>query len=247
VPVRLANGGDAVLKVNFPEPESEHEADALDAWDGRGAARLLARNDACRALLVERCRPGTSLWGVDEEEAAEIAAGVLLRIWRPASPGHRFRPLGSEALRWAEELPVRWRELGRAFERSLLDEAVAFLREAVAAPGEPVLLHQDLHGGNILRAEREPWLAIDPKPLFGEREFDTASLLRDRRDELVRDPDPSRRMRRRLDFLSERLGLDRERMRGWGIAHALAWGFDGNRVLPSHVACARLLADTRAS
>lgn len=99
-----------------------------------------------------------------------------------------------------------------------------------------MLLHQDFHGGNVLRAEREEWLAVDPKPLVGEREFDIASLLRDRRPALARDPDAPARVRRRLNRLVAELSLDRERTRGWGIAHALAW--DGDAGL---VACARHL------
>jgi hypothetical protein len=62
-------------------------------------------------------------------------------------------------------------------------------------------------------------------------------LLRDRRDELRVDPDPKARIRRRLDFLAAELELDRERMRGWGIAHALAWDHDEGMI-----ACARWLA-----
>lgn len=96
----------------------------------------------------------------------------------------------------------------------------------------------------MLAAQREPWLAVDPKPLVGERAFDVASLLRDRRAELVRDPQPVRSITRRLDLLSEALELDRERMRGWGIVHALAWGV-GESVLEDMVACARWLADAR--
>jgi streptomycin 6-kinase len=239
VPSRLAGGGDAVLKVNFPEPESEHEADALASWDGNGAARLLAHDTGRRALLVERCIPGTQLWEVeDEEEANAIAAGVLGRLWE-APPGGEFRLLAREAARWAESLPDRWETAGRPFDRTLLDEAVGFLR-AQPHPGDEVLLHQDLHGGNILRSARG-WLAIDPKPLVGERAFDVASLLRDRREALASEPDAAGRMRRRLDFFSDRLELDRERVRGWGIAHALAWGFEGSRVLSGHVESARLL------
>jgi streptomycin 6-kinase len=99
----------------------------------------------------------------------------------------------------------------------------------------------------VLRARREPWLAIDPKPLVGEREFDAASLLRDRRQQLVKDPRPQRRVRRRLDQLAADLDLDRERMRGWGIAHALAWGVSGDgKVEADMVACARWLSDLGA-
>ena len=230
--------------MSFPEAESEHEADALRHWDGRGAVRLLAYDPEERALLVERCAPGTMLWEVaDEDEANRIAAGVLRRLWRPAPPEHPFRLLADEATRWADELPGRWERAGRPCERGLLEEAVAFLGRPATSQGEPVVVHQDFHGGNVLRAEREPWLAIDPKPLVGEREFDTASLLRDRRGELARDPSPERRVRRRLDLLAAELGLDRERMRGWGIAHALAWGLDDDGHDEAIVACAGWLHD----
>lgn len=245
VPVRMDDGSPAVLKLNFPEPESEHEAGALACWDGVGAVRLLARDDERRALLVERCLPGTPLWELEEPRANEIAASVLCELWK-ARPVGAFRSLGDEAARWAASLSATWEAAGRPFEKQLLDEAVTFLRNAQSFPEDAVLLHQDLHGGNILRSERG-WLAIDPKPLLGEREFDLASLLRDRREQLGDDPDAADRIRRRLDFFVGRLGLDRERVRGWGIAHALAWGFENGRVLPGHVECARLLAGTQGA
>lgn len=240
---RLMDGSSAVLKVNFPEPESEREGDALRHWAGEGAVRLLAEDESTGALLVERCLPGTALWEVEDEEEAFVVVGDLLsRLWKPAPAEHRFRELSVEAERWIDEIPADWERLGRPYERELVETAVGTLAELATSQGEPVVAHQDLHGGNILRSERKPWLAIDPKPLVGEREFDTASLLRDRRDELVRDPAAERRVRRRLDQLAGDLGLDRERMRGWGIAHALAWCAWPDRVDPQMVACARWLA-----
>jgi streptomycin 6-kinase len=237
--VRRADGSPAVLKINFPEPESKHEADALARWNGAGAVHLLARDDERRALLAERCVPGRQLWEVDELQANEIAAGVLSQLWL-APPDGPFRPLADEAARWAAQLPRIWDAAGRPFEQALLDEAVEFLRNAPPMPEGAVVLHQDLHGGNILSSERG-WLAIDPKPLVGERAFDIASLLRDRRDELTGGPDAAARIRGRLDLFSDRLDLDRDRVRGWGIAHALAWGFEGGQPLADHIACARLL------
>jgi streptomycin 6-kinase len=230
----LMDGTAAVLKVSFPEPESEREGDALAFWGGEGAVRLLAEDEDRRALLLERCEPGTQLWDLPDEVALAVAAGLLRVLWRPPPAGHLFRLLADLAAAWADELPRR------PYERPLLDEAVAFLREAGPSQGEQVVVHQDFHGGNVLRAAREPWLAIDPKPLVGEREFDTASLLRDRRWELRSDPHPEKRIRRRLDQLAADLELDRERMRGWGIAHALAWAPDEDMV-----ACARWLAAAR--
>jgi streptomycin 6-kinase len=215
--------GDAVLKVNFPDEESEHDAHALDRWDGVGAALLLDRDDELRALLVERLRPGTQLWALPDDEATELAAGVLEQLWVPA--GEPFRRLEDVAAHWVEGLPAT------SMDPRLVEEAVSFLREAGPTQRESVLMHQDFHGGNVLLSQRG-WLAIDPKPLVGEREFDVASLIRDRR------PTTKAAMERRLDYLADRLSLDRERTRGWAIAHALAW--NGNSEM---VECARLLAE----
>ncbi|HYU50184.1 MAG TPA: aminoglycoside phosphotransferase family protein [Candidatus Limnocylindria bacterium] len=242
IPAERADGTPAVLKVSFPEPESEHEAAALAAWGGRGAVRLLAHDPERRALLIERCSPGDQLWAEEDDDAVSAAAAaVMSRLWRRAPENHPFRLLADQAARWAVELPARWAGLGRPFEQRLLDEAVAACLELGGTQGEPVVLHQDLHAGNILRAQREPWLAIDPKPLVGERPFDAAALLRDRLSGLAK-PDARAVVRRRLDILVERLGLDRDRTRRWGLAHALAWGVSGSKVYPDMIVAARSLA-----
>jgi streptomycin 6-kinase len=210
----LPDGSDVVLKVQFPDRESEHEAEALARWDGDAAIRLLA-HDACRhALLLERCVPGTPLSALGQDHALDVLVAALFRLWKPASAP--FRPLGEEAAWWAGYLPGTWERHGRPFPRRLLDAALDALRTLPARQGEHVLLHQDLHAGNVLRAEREPWLAIDPKPIVAERAYDTVAIVRDAR--------PTRdELRRRLDALSELLGLDRERMRLWGLVKTLAW------------------------
>jgi streptomycin 6-kinase len=198
-----ADGTEAVLKVNLPHQEAIHEATALELIGGDGAVRLLESAPELFALLLERLEPGAPLWELPDEEGIPIAAGVLRRIWRPLPQGHPFDRLVDYATEWAEELPAPWDALARELAGSIVEE---------------VLLHQDFHQGNVLSAQREPWLAIDPKPLAGEREFDTASLLRDRRWEI-----DAATVRRRLDTLSGLLELDRERMWGWGVVQALAW------------------------
>jgi len=239
--VERADRSPAVLKVNFPGRESAHEASALAHWRGYGAVRLLERADDRSALLLERCEPGGQLSDVADEDAAQTAAAVVLRrIWRPPPDPHPFRLLADEAEGWAEKMPSQWKARGRPFERELLDAAVAAYRELGSDQEEAVVCHQDFHGGNVLRAKRERWLAIDPKPLVGESAFDTAWLLRDRRASSSGDAHPHRRMTRRLDLLSAELGLDRERIRGWGIARMLTWALDAGRV-NGHVDSARLL------
>ena len=102
-----------------------------------------------------------------------------------------------------------------------------------------VLLHQDLHGHNVLAAEREPWLVIDPKPLVGEREFAVAPIVRSlelgerRRDVL-----------HRFDRLTAELGLDRERARGWTIAQTVAWTPEADADAAWHFQLARWMLET---
>ena len=242
-PAELPDGTRAVLKVNFPDAESEHEAAALEWWGGEGAVCLLAHQPERRALLVERCEPGEPLWTVaDEREANRIAAGVLRRLFsRPAPPEAPFRSLRDEAARWAEELPGRWARHGRPFSSRLLEEAVELCTELGGSQPTTVVCHQDLHGGNVLSVGAG-WVAIDPKPLIGEPAFDLASLLRDRRPALLRSADPGRTLRRRVELLTDELALDRARVRGWGIVHALAWGMSDTTLHADIVACAELLA-----
>jgi streptomycin 6-kinase len=194
---------DVVLKINADwHFEAEHEADALERWDGQGAVRLLARDDEQRAFLIERCRPGTRLWDSGEDEI-EIVCGLLPRLSIVPDEPHPFRSLADEADRWARELPQRYEP------SELLDAALEVFRSVDRDARH--LVNQDLHGGNVLRAEREPWLVIDPKPLVGEREIDGVGPLRNA-------DDPARW----LDALAE-LGYDRGRLWAWGFAHALAW------------------------
>jgi streptomycin 6-kinase len=238
LPAGRSEGPPAVLKIQFPDRESEREAEALVTWEGRGAVRLLEHDPERRALLIERCEPGTPLADRSDDEALGVMAGLLPRLWRPAGPP--FRPLAEEAAHWAETLPASWERTGRPFERKLLDSTLEALGDLSISQNESVLLHQDLHAGNVLRAAREPWLVIDPKPLAGEREFGIAALVRG--SELGSGWD---RMRHRLEVLTSDLGLDRDRARRWALAQTIAWAFEGDRVLVAHVEAARCLLELR--
>jgi len=215
--------GDVVLKIQWPHRESEHEAAALELWDGDGAIRLLAHDDERYALLLERCIPGTYLSELEPDAALEVLIDLLPRLWKPA--GAPFRPLADEAAWWAGYLRDRWDAAGRPFEEELLDAASAAIDELPPTQGEQVLVNQDLHGDNVLAAEREPWLVIDPKPLAGEREFGLASIIRS--FELGHGESA---VVHRLDRLTAELGLDRERTRRWALAQTIAWSFGGETI-----------------
>lgn len=234
VPADLPDGTGAVLKIQFPHRESEHEADALALWDGEGAVRLLDHDPSRHALLIERCDPGRHLSELEPDAALGVLIDLLPRLLKPA--GQPFNSLKDEAARWAEQLPAAWERAGYPFERRLIDSALEALDELSGSQGEQVLLHQDLHPDNVLAAEREPWLVIDPKPLRGEREFSAAPIVR--AYELGHDRDL---VLGRLDRLTDELGLDRDRAVRWALAQTLAWAFEGDLALPRHVETARWL------
>ena len=154
------------------------------------------------------------------------------RLQVDAGDTHPFSLLADEADRWLEVVPSRHDSAGRPFERALLDAALDVYRTVDRQAR--LLVNQDLHGGNVLRSEREPWLVIDPKPLVGERELEASGLLRNADD-----------IPRWLDGLAE-LGFDRERARGWGVAHNLAWAWDEHGGwLAQHVEEARRILTAR--
>jgi len=184
IPATLPDGSDAVLKIQFPHRESEHEAAALAHWQGDGAIQLLAHDAERHALLIERCVPGTLLADEPPDTALDVMVELLPRLWKPAAAP--FRSLAEEAAWWASDLEKDWENGGKPFERTLLHAALDALQTLPASQGEQVLLHQDLHAGNILRAQRAPWLAIDPSrssesassaspPSFARSNSDTAA------------------------------------------------------------------------
>jgi streptomycin 6-kinase len=220
---RLANGAPAVLKLVFPHREAEHEADALALWDGDGAVRLLAVDDDGWSFVMERCQPGELLAHSDPETALDVLVEILPRLWRTVA--EPFHTLADEVAVWLDEIPEAWELAERPVDRSLLDETMEALVELSSSQGEQVLLHQDLHTDNVLAAEREPWLVIDPKPLRGEREFSVAPIVRDyilghSQQDVVR----------RLDRLTSELDLDRDRARWWTIGQTIAWMFESSHM-----------------
>lgn len=178
-PARDDAGKDLALKVGWPHPEAAHEADGLRAWDGAGAIRLCRVNELAGAtvLLLERCRPGTQLRASPPEEHDLVIADLLRRLWIKPPPGHGFRPLSDMCDYWANRYEGRSPAERDCLEAPLAKEGIRLLRELPRSGGDALLLHTDLHAGNVLAAEREPWLAIDPKPYVGEPGYDVTQHI----------------------------------------------------------------------
>jgi streptomycin 6-kinase len=189
-PARRSEGAGLVLKVGWRHFEAEHEPEALQLWVGEGAVRCLelARSEDTIALLLERCRPGVPL-GRSHPEAQQdaVIAGLLWRLWRTAPPGP-FRPLEELCAYWAAELEAELSAFEGGGDAGLVREALGLLRELPASADQSVLLCTDLHAENVLAAEREPWLVIDPKPFVGDPAFDAVQHMLNCDERLATDP-----------------------------------------------------------
>ncbi|GHH42550.1 aminoglycoside phosphotransferase family protein [Streptomyces candidus] len=229
VPVRRPGGERAVLKVSFPHPGNVHEPDAFLAWGGRGAVRLHERDDERFAMLLERARPTTlaqAAAGTDGDGMLEAAGRLHRRLTVPAPPG--LPRLSGQAGAWEEQL---WRdaaELTHTLPRRTLDATAATVRELGAVQPD-TLLHGDFHAGNILRADREPWLAVDPKGYVGDPAYDAGTLLKARALALLEADDLHKAVHHALSVFADAAELDRERVRRWAQFHAVRAAFWGRR------------------
>lgn len=212
-PVTLDDGTPAVLKLGMPHMEGEHEIAGLRFWDGNPTVRLLAADSDINAMLLERCEPGTALRERPETEQDVVIAGLLRRLWRVPRPSHGFRPLSTMLEAWSNEtlaISERWSDPGLVREGLLLFDELSR-----SSPGD-VLLATDLHAGNVLRAHREPWLVIDPKPFVGDPAYDATQHLFNCEARLRSAPE------RTIRHFADLLGLDHERIHLWAFARAAA-------------------------
>lgn len=212
-PVLLADGVPAVLKIGLPHMEAEHEIAGLRFWNGGPMVRLLDADDGVGAMLLERCEPGTALRGEPASEQDRVIAALLRRLWRSPVAPHPFRPLSVMITLWSDETlaaAAQWRDSG------LVREGLRLLRDLPHSAAEQMLLATDLHAGNVLRARRESWLAIDPKPFVGDPAYDATQHLLNGQTRLRSDPAGT------IERFADLLGVDRERVRLWTFARLAA-------------------------
>ncbi len=216
-----SDGLQAVLKLAMPHMEGRDEIPGLRFWSGRSMVKLLEADEDSGAMLLERCLPGTTLRSEPEAAQDEIIAGVLKGLWGSRTETIRtertglsgFRPLSQMIDLWCQETIAQrrlWPDAG------LVSEGLRLMKELARPAPADVLLATDLHAGNVLRSEREPWLAIDPKPFVGDRSYDPVQHVMNCETRLHRNPAG---LVERVAGLTE---VDAERLRLWIFARAAA-------------------------
>lgn len=264
--VAFTNRGDdkVVLKIGVPNRELTSEMAALRLFNGQGACHLIDSDQEKGFLLLERLQPGVMLSTLeDDEQATHIAAEVMLKIWRP---------LGSASLlaNLQEQTPTQKQASGlQSFIRlsdwfdglkklrmmfnggtgplnsKLVERVESSVKAFFAENHKPILMHGDFHHFNILSSERG-WLVIDPKGVIGPAGYEVGPLLINPWEDLLDGNNYRRMTKRRIDILHERLGFERERIREWGLAHAILsawWGIEDHTGWENAMIFAEMIAD----
>ena len=228
-PAILADGTEVMVKTGMTN-EFPSQPEALQHFDGHGMVQLLAYDEQDAVMLLERLKPGMSLRAVEHDEVSIlVVADIMRKIWHPLPQKHYPFPAVSD---WGKGF-ARLRQLYGGgtgpLPQMVFDKAEKLYAELSASMGEAVLLHGDLHQDNILSAEREPWLAVDPKGVIGEPAFETGALLRNFWPDILSISNPHFLMQRRIEQLSDEFWFERVGFYGWGFSLAVlsvVWGIE---------------------
>ncbi|MGW1994014.1 aminoglycoside phosphotransferase family protein [Embleya sp. NPDC001921] len=245
LPVTRADGTPAVLRLQQPTEDNAGVALGLRTWNGDGVVRLLDHDPDDGAMVLERLDATRSLSSVpDDDDAMRTLAELMARLVAVPAPAG-LRHLADIAAAMLDEVPRAVPALRDPAEQRLVRTCAGAVAELIGEPGDR-LLHWDLHYDNVLAAEREPWLVIDPEPLAGDPGFELWPALDSRWAGAVAGGDVTRTVLRRFDLLTEVLDLDRQRATGWTLGRVLQnalWDIeDGETALnPEQVALAEVL------
>ncbi|MEU0095910.1 aminoglycoside phosphotransferase family protein [Kribbella sp. NPDC006257] len=244
LPVVRQDGTQAMLKLQSVNEENAGEAQALRVWNGDGVVRVLEDDQETATILLERLRPEMLSDVPDDQEATQRLAELLARLSAVQAPP-QLRKLKEITDAMLAEAPTQIPLLADTEQQALVRRCAARLADLADEPGDR-LLHWDLHYDNVMAADREPWLVIDPKPLAGDPGFELFPALNNRWDDLTATGDLPKAIRRRFDLMTEVVGVDRERAVGWTLGRILQnvlWDLaDGEReVDPIQVAIAEAL------
>lgn len=220
-PVQLADGEPAVLKVTWPHREAAGEAEGLRLWRGRGIVRLLREDRANYAVVIERCEPAEKLGDATRLSVHErllVGAQLLRELGSVTPPQHSgLERLAALTADWADLVEERMERLRPDFDPGLVAGAARLLRELPVSAAREVIVHGDFNPGNVLSAQRQPWLAIDPKPMIGDPGYDPWPLV-SQIDDPFAHPDPRRVLAERFALVGDVLGEDASRLAAWAFA-----------------------------
>lgn len=213
----MRNGAQVVLKISKQVGDESHSGAVLKAYGGDGAVRVYESESG--AVLLERLEPGEQLVNVvkrnEDDEATRILAEVIAKL------ANHEPPIGCPTVaEWGRGFDRYLQSGDEQIGRAVVEEAREIYEELVSSQRRTMLLHGDLQHYNVLFDNKRGWVAIDPKGVTGELEYEVCALLRNP----VELPDVFANpvtIKRRLDILTTTLQLDYSRALRWSYAQSI--------------------------
>ncbi|MBB6565637.1 aminoglycoside phosphotransferase family protein [Kribbella sandramycini] len=219
VPVVRTDGTAAMLKLQPTNDENFHEALALRTWQPDDVVGVLEDDPDTTTILLERLHPRMLSDLPDHVEATKILAELLGRLSAVPAPAE-LRRLSDLAAELVEDAPGLIPDLADPAEQKLIQRFADQVRELIPEAGDR-LLHWDLHYDNVMAADRQPWIVIDPKPLAGDPAFELFPALNNRWADLRGTGDLHQAIRDRFDLMLDVTGIPRDRALAWTAGRIL--------------------------
>jgi streptomycin 6-kinase len=225
-----------VIKITKEECDESHAGEVLRAFNGAGAVRVLESETG--AVLLEQLEPGDQLVELVRRGRDDDATSILAKVIEQLSQ-HTAPPNTSTVFDWARGFDRYLATRDKQVPDDLVTQARELYRVLANSQEEPMLLHGDLQHYNVLSDEVRGWVAIDPKGVVAELEYEIGSVLRNP----VEQPEflaSVNTIERRLDILVDTLRLDRARVIAWSFSQAVLsaiWEIeDGYNIRPDNTA-----------
>ena len=200
-----------VVKISFDPQESEKEFRTLRALKSPCVVQVLAHDSERSALLLERAVPGDTLWSFFPDrdvEATDIVCELIQQL--PQPPTFEHTALESKG----DDNDTRIIDMDWDIPHQYLQKARTLKTQLLATTPQTILLHGDLHGGNIIKHQNR-WIIIDPIIRLGEQATEIATFIIDPHEKLLPRPDAQMIMKRRILTAAQKLHLDPERIQRW--------------------------------
>jgi streptomycin 6-kinase len=217
-----------VLKITKTSGDESHSGKVLRAFAGDGAVRVC--ESETDAVLLERLEPGHDLVDLvrrgNDDEATTILAQVIGKL------AHHDAPAGTPTVAdWGRGFDRYLESNDQQLPRELVHKARTVYQDLTSSQGTTMLLHGDLQHYNVLFDNERGWVAIDPKGVVGELEYEVGALLRNPVElpELYKD---TAIFNRRLEILCDLLPLDHSRVLNWFFAQSVLstiWNIEDSR------------------
>lgn len=225
------NNNPVVLKAGVPNNEIKSEIESLKHFNGHGTVRLIDSDSKAGLMLMERIIPGQPLIDIQNDDFATTIFAQVIRSLKKSAPDNHNFPSTNDWSRRFSRLRNQFEGNPGPFPAQIFDRAEKIMSDLHKSSTDPIVLHGDLHHWNILSAGSETWLAIDPKGVVGEKEYEIGAWLRNPYPDILKTANLPKVCARRLDILVDELGYDRDRMAGWAFSQSVLsaiWSFEEN-------------------